>query len=581
MKSSLTKPAGKHRPLAVLTITLAAAACSAMAGYLLGGAFAVRLAETRLQQYAASINADGEASAAELRTELAAVSASPHSSCSESEIRYLRALIFESEYVKDAGRIHDGQIVCSAALGRARQPQSLPSPDFTRNDGTEVYKNLNFYQSSGLTTMTLTLGDSFVVFIPMTRMHLEPAPMHFAETATDAPTQRTVQFLGEPLPAQVAMFTTDGMTRRGDGLYATSCSIRFFSCVTAYSTIPEILQSNHAKIFGGAALGGLLGVLCSLVLTLLLRHNKSVEQQLRRAIARDKLKVVYQPIVSLASGRITEAEALARWTDENGLVVGPDVFIRIAEERGFVREITRLVVRRVLRDFGQALRSHPDFHICINVTASDLSDAEFLPMLDRALKQAGVAAQSLTIEITEGSTVRHDAAIETIRRLRKRGHSVYIDDFGTGYSSLAYLHNLSVDAIKIDKAFTQAIGTEAVTVSILPQILAMAGVLNLGVVVEGVETTEQADYFASVAHPVLVQGWLFGHPAPAEQIQRLLAEDKKPSSAPPAGQSSKCSAQDEPQTLLPPARSERDLRHRLACALDSRRGVHEADYMAL
>jgi hypothetical protein len=118
-------------------------------------------------------------------------------------------------------------------------------------------------------------------------------------------------------------------------------------------------------------------------------------------------------------------------------------------------------------------------------------------------------------------------------------------------------------------------------VSILPQILAMAGVLNLGVVVEGVETTEQADYFASVAHPVLVQGWLFGHPAPAEQIQRLLAEDKKPSSAPPAGQSSKCPAQDEPQTLLPPARSERDLRHRLACALDSRGGVHEADYMAL
>jgi sensor c-di-GMP phosphodiesterase-like protein len=220
------------------------------------------------------------------------------------------------------------------------------------------------------------------------------------------------------------------------------------------------------------------------------------------------------------------AEALARWTDEDGFAVGPDVFVKIAEERGFVDSITRLVVRHVLRDFAATLRAHPDFHISINVAATDLADPRFLPMLEDALQQAGVAAQSLAIEITESSTARHEVVIAAILRLRQQGHSVHIDDFGTGYSSLSYLHELSVDAIKIDRSFTRSIGTEAVTAAILPQILAMAGALNLEVIVEGIETGQQADYFSASAQPILGQGWLFGRSVEPDEFHRLMAEDE-------------------------------------------------------
>ena len=113
-------------------------------------------------------------------------------------------------------------------------------------------------------------------------------------------------------------------------------------------------------------------------------------------------------------------------------------------------------------------------------------------------------------------------AKETILRLREKGHYVHIDDFGTGYSSLAYLHDLSVDAIKIDKAFTKAIGTDAVTVTILPQILTMADTLGLRVVVEGIETPQQADYFAKAPQPVYAQGWLFGAAVPADSFRQML-----------------------------------------------------------
>jgi sensor c-di-GMP phosphodiesterase-like protein len=143
-------------------------------------------------------------------------------------------------------------------------------------------------------------------------------------------------------------------------------------------------------------------------------------------------------------------------------------------------------------------------------------------MLESALAEAGVHASSLGIEITESYTARQQVAKETILRLRERGHYVHIDDFGTGYSSLAYLHDLSVDAIKIDKAFTKAIGTDAVTVTILPQILTMADTLGLRVIVEGIETPQQARYFANASQTVYAQGWLFGRPVPADAFLRLL-----------------------------------------------------------
>jgi len=221
----------------------------------------------------------------------------------------------------------------------------------------------------------------------------------------------------------------------------------------------------------------------------------------------------------------TKAEALARWTDEEGNVVSPDVFIRIAEDHGFVGEITRQVVKRALRDFAETLRQHPDFHISVNATAMDLCDPEFLSMLDGSLKQAKVQPKSLAIEITESSTASREEAMETIRNLRARGHSIHIDDFGTGYSNLSYLLYISVDTIKIDQAFTKVIGTDAVSAAILPQILAMAKSLGLEVIVEGIETEQQKNYFFQPTLHMYGQGWLFGRPVPAEEFHILLAEN--------------------------------------------------------
>jgi sensor c-di-GMP phosphodiesterase-like protein len=457
---------------------------------------------------------------------LSAVSASPHPFCSDAEIRYFRSLIFESEYSKDVGRMRNGRIACSATLGRVARLQADSRPDFTQQDGSLLYKNLAPYQNNGVAAITLQHGGSYVVFVPLARMHLEPAPMHYTETAMDAPSQKAGNLLGEAPPATGSILTTEGQSRVGGNLYATRCSIRYFNCVTAYTSIPEALTEDRTYLGGSTVLGGLFGLLFGYFFSLLYRRNKSMEQQLRRAVRRDELRLAYQPIVNLASGRIVGAESLARWTNEQGLPVGPDVFIGVAEERGFVGTITRIVVQHALRDFGEILRGQSNFRLSINVTASDLADPGFLVMLEEALQRAKVPARRLAIEITESSTVRQEVAMKAIQYLRQQGHSVHIDDFGTGYSSLSYLHDLSVDVIKIDRSFTQAIGTGSAVVAILPQILGMAEALSLGVIVEGIETAQQAAYFAAQAQqPVFGQGWYFGRPVPTQEFHALLAKD--------------------------------------------------------
>ena len=313
----------------------------------------------------------------------------------------------------------------------------------------------------------------------------------------------------------------------GNFLLATRCAPRYPICMTIYIPISQLLNAKRTQLIGYTSLGGIVGALFGLACSLLYRRNRSVVQQLRRAIATDKLRMVYQPIVNLATRRIVGAEALVRWIDEEGFAVGPDIFVKLAEERGFVGALTKLVVHRVLHDFAKSLRSHPDFRLSINVAGADLADPTFLPMLEREVHHADIPAQCLAIEITESSAVKSLTAMETIHRLRQQGHSVHIDDFGTGYSSLSYLNDLSVDAIKIDRSFTQAIGTGSVIGSILPQILAIVDSMKLDVIVEGIETEEQANYFANADGEILAQGWLFGHPVPANEFHRIAADNEK------------------------------------------------------
>jgi sensor c-di-GMP phosphodiesterase-like protein len=511
----------------VITIlsTFSLAALGALGGFLLGRSFALNQVEDRLDHYANRILLENVISLAESRAILATMNASPYAICSESEIEYFRQLIFQSQFLKAAGRMRNGRIACSTTSGSS-VAESQYNPDFSRQDGTRIYKNLPAFRIDDQDVISMQEGDSFVVDNPYNLASLAAPPMHFAATAVDGRTHQAGQLLGEIPNVKQKILTHESKLQVSNTLYATRCSTDGSTCLTAYISIPDALAITRRYSMTSLLVGAVSGAFIGLLFPLLYSRNKSVEQQLLRAIRADALAVVYQPIVDLATGQIVEAEALVRWTDEYKNAVSPDVFVKVAEERGFVGQITKLVLRHALRDFGATMRARPTFRVNVNIAASDLADSEFLPMVETALANAEVAPRNLGIEITESYTARQQVARNTILRLRQKGHYVAIDDFGTGYSSLAYLHDLSVDAIKIDKAFTKAIGTDAVTVSILPQILTMAETLKLRVVVEGIESRAQADYFAANNQCIHAQGWLFGRPVPARLFLQMLDEEE-------------------------------------------------------
>jgi len=523
----------KQRVLFTLIATVVATVCGILGGYLLGNLTTIALTERRLDEGVSIVSKDSDHYLAESHAVLSAMNAAPYAHCTEQELTYFRALLFESKHLKDAGRIRDGHIDCSAALDRLPEPRPLPNPDFLLGDGTSIYRDLPLYQEEDETVITLQSGNSFVVFQPATLVQLGPSNFLFAESVVDAPTHNIGWLRGDALKIDPEVLTTDGHARFGQMLYSTHCSSRGLSCVTGYVSIHDALKAEQLQrviymIFSGLACG-----IFGMIVSIFYRRSHGLEHQLHRAVQNDNLQVVYQPVVDLETRHIIGAEALVRWTDEDGFVISPDVFVKIAEERGFISDITRLVLRHALADMGDILRESHTFRLNINITATDLADPRFLPLLERSLAEAQIPTRNLGIEITESGTARQQVAMDAILQLRRRGHRVYIDDFGTGYSSLAYLQDLSVDAIKIDRAFTKAIGTESVTVSILPQIMAMADALNLQVVVEGIETAEQARYFANREKHVFAQGWLFGYPFPSDEFHTLLIENGRDPIPPP------------------------------------------------
>ena len=519
----------KRRVPGVVMAPVAAALCGIMAACLLEGAVSLQSTYQLLTGQAKQLLVTANGIIAESHTTLAAIKASQLPFCSEAELNYLRKLMFHADYLRDAGRMVDGRVYCSAALGRENLPQTRFTPAVSLPNGTALYQKLIPYQVQDEQVLALQQDSAYVVLSPRALARLDLITPDRAGSWFDTVSHRETHPFRQ-LPVETGVVTDrDWQGQVGDVLLVTRCSVSALTCMTTYARISVVLKNREGKFVVFGLLGGVIGGLSGLACWLLYRRNTSGTQQLRRAVRKGRIRVVYQPIVNLHTGRIVGAEALSRWKDDEGLDVGPDVFITMAEQRGFIGDITRLVARKIVRDFAATLATRDNFRICMNISATDLRDQSFLPMLEDLTEGACVDPAKLVLEITESSTAHHDLAIAMIAKLRERGFGVHIDDFGTGYSSLSYLHALSIDAIKIDRSFTKSIGTEAVTVSILPQILSMATQLNLQIVVEGVETELQARYFCMLGPQILAQGLLFGRPMGPEDFHALLAEeDKKP-----------------------------------------------------
>ncbi len=252
-----------------------------------------------------------------------------------------------------------------------------------------------------------------------------------------------------------------------------------------------------------------------------------LENRLLKAVNQKEFRLLYQPKISLQSGRIVGAEALIRWLHpENGLV-SPEIFIPIAEDMGLIKLIGRWVLREACNQNktwqAAGVAAIP---IAINVSTVELRRANYLQQVSKILMQSGLEPQFLELEVTE--TVAIDGDVDGIRdllSLKEMGVKLTIDDFGTGYSSLSYLKRLPINTIKIDKSFVRDIKIDANDAAIVNAIIKMSHSLNFKVIAEGVETFEQLQ-FLKESECDEIQGFYFSQPLSADDFFNLLKAEK-------------------------------------------------------
>jgi diguanylate cyclase (GGDEF)-like protein/PAS domain S-box-containing protein len=253
-----------------------------------------------------------------------------------------------------------------------------------------------------------------------------------------------------------------------------------------------------------------------------IRERRSIEHDLRSAVANNELSLAYQPQAQVDTGEVNGFEVLLRWTHPTRGKVLPSIFIPIAEDSGLILKIGEWVMREACHEAAAWMRP---LTIAVNVSALQLTSDGFVEFVQSTLSQTKLPPERLEIEITETALIRDpNRALQTLQKLKALGVNIAMDDFGTGYSSLSNLRAFPFDKIKIDRSFIQAVHTNPQAAAIVRAVLGLGRGLGLPVIAEGVETSEELR-FLGLEGCTEAQGYLFGRPAPIEEFVPLINDN--------------------------------------------------------
>jgi diguanylate cyclase (GGDEF)-like protein len=258
--------------------------------------------------------------------------------------------------------------------------------------------------------------------------------------------------------------------------------------------------------------------------TAVITNNRfSLETALRNAIEADGLQLAFQPLIELATGRVAGFEALARWQRDDGQMISPAEFIPVAEDSGLIVPLGQWAIQAAARTLATWDRANGgtsvDAYIAVNVSAIQIARDDVATIVRDALAENGVTADRLMIELTESAIIGDpDIALSVLRELKSLGTRIAMDDFGTGYSNLAYLQELPLDVLKIDRSFVDRMTQDKDKAAIVRTIQSLAEAMEMQTTAEGVETADQAAMLKTIGCNY-GQGYYFARPmAPADAL---------------------------------------------------------------
>ncbi|MFC3395348.1 EAL domain-containing protein [Brenneria rubrifaciens] len=434
--------------------------------------------------------------------------------CSDEDLFQLRFLLYQYSYLLDIGRLHNDKLICTAGRGRLTSPVVLPPPDLVEKTGVRLWRAVKGLFDPRIQLDVASRNDAVVFTSPDAFNSVSlPVPGYSARITT-ADERHIYQSFGAK---EVYSRQRSAWYRSFRQVY--QCSKLYNICIYVRQNASGIFSLPFYVIVLISLWGGLLSGTLSLAAVLLIERSKSLSKQLHRAVRNKQLYVRYQPIVRLSDNKMVGAEVLVRWTNSKGEAIPPDIFIPVAEKLGFIGQITRQVTCMALKDLQNILSGDNTFYLSINLDVTDVLDLNFESYLAAIVQRFGIARGKIMLEITERSTANHTLLCERLTALHDAGYKIALDDFGTGYSNLSYLALMPFDVIKIDRMFTEAIGTDSVNAQMVEHLFGMMTMFDAIVVVEGIETHEQVAYVSEHCADAFAQGWYFGKPVSGTELR--------------------------------------------------------------
>lgn len=427
--------------------------------------------------------------------------------CGEEHLLEMRRLSYSYRYIQEVLYLKNNVPQCSSLEKRSRAAAFPPAMKITR-DGYQAW--LTTQNDLGIQRFMAALGsEHYVVMIdPNSFIDVIPFGSWPIDVAIIGTTRKTVVASSDNLPPDILhnLQIDNAIThleKNGVIYNARPFPELGITIVSWASTLP-LQKIWHRQALIWLPAGITIGLLTAAFILSIFRRLQSPRHQLQEAIRHRDIKVYYQPIISLRTGKVVGAEALARWPQADGSFLSPEIFVGLAEQTGLSKQLTQLIIESVFDDLGKWLHQHPEQHISINLESDNLTSETLPTLLSQKVNHWQIKPSQIALELTERAFADPKTSAPFIARYRQAGHSIYIDDFGTGYSSLSYLQDLDVDILKIDKSFVDALEYNNVT----PHIIEIAKTLKLEMVAEGIETANQESWLRD--HGVQYgQGWLY------------------------------------------------------------------------
>lgn len=371
-----------------------------------------------------------------------------------------------------------------------------------------------------------TLGDELLKAVAKRLSELQPESGILARLGGDEFAMTVVNIASVEELEELAQQVLDSLKKHftlEDYELFISASIGIAISQSGNDEADDIMRNADTALYRAKELGRSIFHVYSNVLHKELTERIELVKRLRAAVDNEQLTVFYQPKVDMSSRRIVGLEALVRWIDSDGTIIGPDTFIPLAEDTGLIIPISNFVLKAAC---AQLKRWHDlgftELQLSVNLSGKQLQSNDLMNLILEVIEETGIPSHLLELELTEQVFIENiKSHTNFMHAVREQGMTLAIDDFGVGYSSLSYLKHFPVNVLKIDRSFVQDLPDDKDDATITQTIINLANSLDIGLVAEGVETEEQVDFLIERGC-MIGQGFLFSRPIPGPEMTALL-----------------------------------------------------------